>query len=87
MSQTLGDLIGAEHTFLVLVGNNRDVELPREFTLRCENFLARSQFFREAREDAWNTQPKCWSGGPIILANDSPETFAAYARFVYFGDI
>lgn len=83
----MGDLVGADHSFVVLVGNDWDGKLPQEFTLRCENFLPRSELFREACEKAWDKNSKCWSGEPIRLVNDSPKGFADYARFVYFGDI
>jgi hypothetical protein len=88
----LGDLIGSDtvtrtqETFDVLVTGSGN-KSSQVFTLRCESFIPRSEFFRKAREEAWNSDTKCWSDEPIVLARDAPPIFADYARFLYFGDI
>jgi hypothetical protein len=81
MSNTFGDLAGTD-AFVVLVGTGRQV-----FTLRCESFTSRSEFFREVRSKAWNKDLRRYSNEPISLANDCPLVFSDYVRFVYFGDV
>jgi hypothetical protein len=81
MSNTFGDLAGTD-AFVVLVGAGRQM-----FTLRCESFTPRSEFFREVRSKAWNKDLRRYSNEPIILANDCPLVFTEYVKFVYFGDV
>ena len=82
MDNTLGDLLGTDAHFVVLVGRT-----PQKFTLRCDSFIPRSEFFQREREKARNKELRRYSDEPIIIANECPQAFADYTRFVYFGGV
>jgi hypothetical protein len=79
MSNTFGDLVGEDKSFVVLAGR-----IPRKFMLRCESFIPRSEL---VRDKAWNPELGDYYDEPITLANECPHAFADYVRYVYFGDV
>lgn len=83
MVETFSDPVGPDESFPVVVGTGNS---KREFTLRRDSFIPRSEFFENAQSKSWNKDLQCRSDEPIVLANTSPAVFKSYARCVYFGE-